>query len=159
MAHPPKRTKMLLAIIFYKCFTAGLLIFTSITLLMAYKNYNALVDFTDQYSLVGKRESIKFILNKLTDFSAKKIELAGIAMMLYGILSLVESIGLWYQKIWAEILVLVMVGIGVFPEIYEIAKEVKPVKIVILIINLIVFGYLAQKLYKEFQHRKSAPPN
>jgi uncharacterized membrane protein (DUF2068 family) len=67
--------------------------------------------------------------------------------------------GLWYQKIWAEILVLVMVGIGVFPEIHEITKEVKPVKIIILIINLIVFGYLAQKLYKEFQHRKSAPPN
>lgn len=154
MAHPPKRTKMLLAIIFYKCFTAGLLFFTAITLLLAYKNYDSLLEFTDQYSLVGKRESIKFVLNKVTDFSAKKIELAGIAMLVYSIVSVIEAVGLWYQKIWAEVMVLVLVGIGVFPEIYEIAKEVKPVKIIILIINLVVFGYLASKLYKEYQHRK-----
>lgn len=151
-----KRTKILLAIIIYKCFVFGLLLFTSITLLLAFKNHDRLLDFTEQYSLSGHREWIKFFLTKLTNFSPGKIEFTGIATLVYAVITMIVAIGLWYQQQWAEILVSVLVGVGIFPELYEIAKGISIVKLMILLINIFVFIYLVSKLIKERKQRTSS---
>jgi uncharacterized membrane protein (DUF2068 family) len=149
MSRATKRTKILLAIIIYKWLVFGLLLFTSTTLLLAFKNHDRLLEFTEQYSLSGHRQWIKFFLTKLTNFSPGKIEFTGIAMLIYAVVTMIEAIGLWYQQQWAEILVSVLVGVGIFPELYEIAMGISIVKMMILLINLLVFVYLVFKLIKE----------
>lgn len=151
-----KRTKILLAIIIYKCLVFGLLLFTAITLLLAFKNHDRLLDFTEQYSLSGHRQWIKFFLTKLTNLSPGKIEFTGVATLVYAVVTVIEAIGLWYQQQWAELLVSGLVGVGIFPELYEMAKGISIVKMMILLINIFVFVYLVSKLIKERKQRISS---
>jgi len=51
-------------------------------------------------------------------------------------------VGLWYEKRWAHILVLVLVGISIPPEIYELMHGITPIKVIVFIVNIVVFWYL-----------------
>ncbi len=156
MSRPPKRTKILLAIITYKGLMAVLLLLTSIGLLLTFKDRDVLLNFARQSSLTGNREWIRFILTKLTVLSPKTVEFTGVAVLIYAIVTTIEAVGLWYQQEWAEILVLILVGIGIFPELYEITTGISIVKIIILLINLAVLVYLISKLIKDRKYGRSS---
>jgi uncharacterized membrane protein (DUF2068 family) len=53
-----------------------------------------------------------------------------------------EAVGLWQQKTWAHLMVIGLVGLGIFPEIYELAKEATLVKLLVFVINVAVLSYL-----------------
>lgn len=54
----------------------------------------------------------------------------GIASGIYAVITLVEALGLWYEKCWARILVLVLVGISMPAEIFELIKGITVLKLV-----------------------------
>jgi len=67
----------------------------------------------------------------------------------YAVLEGVEAVGLWYQKRWAEYLTFVATC-GFLPyEIYELTRSLSPFKIVALVLNLAIAGYLldAKRLF------------
>jgi uncharacterized membrane protein (DUF2068 family) len=67
----------------------------------------------------------------------------------YAVLEGVEAVGLWYMKRWAEYLTFVATC-GFLPyEIYELSRSVSPFKIVALVLNLAIAGYLlyAKRLF------------
>ena|SRR6476469_6876475 len=142
MKHTQKRPPALVAIVVYKAFSASLLALTSIALLLTLKNYEGLADFAEDYALQGKIDLIEWVLEKLSNLNPKTIEFSGIAAGLYAVVTTIEAVGLWYQKTWAKILVLVLVGISIPPEIYELIKGVSLLKVVIFIANIAVFWYL-----------------
>jgi uncharacterized membrane protein (DUF2068 family) len=143
-----KRSPGLVAIVFYKVFSASLLAFTSVALLLALKNYEGLDDFAEEYALQGKLEIIKYLLEKLSNLNPKTLQFSGIAAGIYAAVTAVEGIGLWYQKAWATFLVLGLVGISLPAEIFELSRSVTAVKLVLFVVNLAVFGYLLRETLK-----------
>lgn len=137
-----------MAIVFYKAFSASLLAFTSVALLLALKNHEALQDFAEEYALEGKLGIIKFLLEKLSNLKPRTLEFSGIAAGIYSAISLIEALGLWDQQTWATFLVLGLVGISLPAEIFELIRSVTPVKLVVFVVNLAVFWYLLREALK-----------
>lgn len=132
----------LLAIVFYKVFVASLLAVTSIALLLATKNYDALANFADAYTIEGKTKLIDWILDEILNLKPSTLEFSGIGAGIYALLTAIEAIGLWYEKRWAHVLVLFLVGISIPPEIYELIHGITALKVIVFIINIVVFWYL-----------------
>ncbi|MEZ2227372.1 DUF2127 domain-containing protein [Microcoleus sp.] len=143
-----QRPPGLIAIVIYKSFVASLLTVTSIALLFAMKNHQLLEEFADSYLLETKVKLIEFFLDKLLILKPKTLLFSGIATGLYAVLTAVEAVGLWYEKGWATILVLVLVGISIPPEIFELIQGVTLLKLAVFIANVAVFWYLLHHLPK-----------
>ena len=146
-----KRPLGLVAIVLYKSFTALLLMVTSIALLLTLKNYQTLEIFSKDYVLEGKSIIIDWLLKKVINLNPRTLAFSGIGTGIYAIVTTIEAVGLWYEKRWAHVLVLVLVGISIPPEIYELIRGISPIKIVIFLLNLAVFWYLLRNFPK---HRK-----
>ncbi|AFZ61117.1 DUF2127 domain-containing protein [Anabaena cylindrica FACHB-243] len=142
--HPPG----LIAIVIYKGFVALLLTATSIVLLLALKKHDTLVVFSESYILEGKREVIEWLLEKIINIKPQTLKFSGIATAIYAVVTAIEAIGLWYEKTWAKILVIGLVGISIPPEIYELIKGVTIFKFLVFIVNLAVLSYLVKHFYK-----------
>lgn len=143
-----KRPLGLVAIVFYKSFVAALLMVTAIALLFALKNYQSLEEFSDSYVLEGKSQIIDFVLDKILNLNRKTLAFSGIGAGVYAIITAIEAIGLWYEKRWAHILVVGLVGISIPPEIYELIKGITPLKLIVFILNILVLWYLIRNFPK-----------
>ena len=121
---------------------------TSIALLLALKNHQALEDFSDSYLLESKIRIVEFLLDKVLIIQPKTLLFSGLAAGLYAGLTAVETVGLWYEKGWATILVLLLVGISIPPEIYELFQGVTVLKFAVFVANVAMLWYLLHHLPK-----------
>ncbi|MFB2921494.1 MULTISPECIES: DUF2127 domain-containing protein [Aerosakkonema] len=133
-----KRPPALLAIVVYKAITSLLLAVTSIALLLTFKNYDNLVDFSQSYVWADRLPTVEWLLN----LPPKTIEFSSLAAGIYAVVTAIEAFGLWAQKTWAKILVLVLVGLSIPAEIFELFKGISPLKLIVFLINVAVFWYL-----------------
>lgn len=143
-----KRSAGLVAIVFYKAFVALLLAVTSIVLLFALKNYQSLMEFSDSYVIEGKLKIIEWFLDKITNIKPQTLKFSGIAAGLYAVVTAIEAIGLWYEKSWATLLVVGLVGISIPAEIFELIQGITLLKLVVFILNLTVLWYLLRHFPK-----------
>ncbi len=144
-----KRSSGLLAIIIYKSFVAVLLGITSIALLLALKHRQELANFSESYILETKLKIIEFIINAILNINPNKLKFTGIVMGVYAIVTAIEAVGLWYEKSWARLLVLGLVGISIPPEIFELIKQITIPKFLVILVNVAVFWYLLQHFPKQ----------
>ncbi len=143
-----QRPPALMAIIIYKAFVASLLTVTSIALLFALKNHQLLENFSESYLLETKLKIIEIFLDKILLVKSKTLLFSGLAAGVYAILTVLEVVGLWYEKGWGTILVLVLVGISIPPEIYELFHGFTVLKLSVFVANLAVLWYLLHHLPK-----------
>jgi len=92
--------------------------------------------------VVTSRRGIVHDLERLFAVSIRNLYLAGVAIAAYAALEGVEAIGLWLGRRWAEYLTFVATVVFVPYEIYELTKTVTALKILTLVINLAIVGYL-----------------
>ncbi|WP_392531362.1 DUF2127 domain-containing protein [Nostoc sp. C117] len=146
-----KRSTGLLAIVIYKTFVASLLAVTSIALLFTLKNQHTLAIFSESYILETKLTIIEWLIDKILNISPTKLKFSGIAAGAYAIVTAIEAVGLWYEKSWATLLVLGLVGISIPPEIFELIKKITIIKLIVFLVNVAVFWYLLHhfKNYKK----------
>ncbi|MEH2041458.1 DUF2127 domain-containing protein [Nostoc sp.] len=143
-----KRPLGLVAIVLYKSFAALLLMVTSIALLLTLKNYQTLEAFSKNYVLESKSIIIDWLLKKVVNLNPRTLAFSGIGTGIYAIVTAIEAVGLWYEKRWAHVLVLGLVGISIPPEIYELIQGISLIKIFVFLLNLAVFGYLFRNFPK-----------
>ena len=143
-----KRPFGLVAIVCYKSFVAALLMVTSVAIFLALKNYQNLEAFSEDYVLEGKSIIIDWVLKKVINLNPRTLAFSGIGAGIYAIVTTIEAVGLWYEKRWAHVLVLGLVGISIPPEIYELIRGISPIKILVFVLNLAVFGYLLRNFPK-----------
>lgn len=64
-------------------------------------------------------------------------------------LELVEAVGLWWARRWAEYLTFVATALLLIPEVYELTETISATKIITMLINLAVLAYLlfAKRLF------------
>lgn len=140
-----KRPPGLVAIVCYKAFTATLFAITSISILLTLKNYQGLAHFADSLALEGKQGVIAWTVNKVLNVNPKTLQFSQLAAAAYAIVTLVEAVGLWYEKVWARWLVLGVVGISIPPEIFELIKGFSFLKLIVFVLNIGIFIYLVRE--------------
>lgn len=83
MSTSETRPSALVAIVIYKCFTAGLLLCVAIGLLLTSRKSDSLFAFAQEYMMTGKREIIKAGLEHIVSISTTKMQLGGIVALVY----------------------------------------------------------------------------
>jgi len=81
-------------------------------------------------------------LNHLVSLPTHKLYLYGSAIGAYAVINLIEAIGLWNARRWAEYLTLFEVTVLIPFEIYELALKISYLKILTLVLNIAVVAYL-----------------
>lgn len=77
-----------------------------------------------------------------------EIQYSGIGAGIYALVTASEAIGLWYEKRWAHILVVGLVGCSIPPEVYELVQGISIIKLIIFAVKVAVFWYLLQNFPK-----------
>ncbi len=81
-------------------------------------------------------------INRLFALSPTKLYLIGAAVSVYTALLVLEAVGLWFSRRWAEYLTLIETSVLVPFEIYELSSQISTLKILTLVINLAIVLYL-----------------
>jgi len=88
-------------------------------------------------------------LEKSGTLTPQKIRSLGIVSFIYAGLFLTEGIGLWMVKRWAEWFSVIITTSLVPVEVYEIHRHPSAIKILVLVINIAVVGYLLYRIRRE----------
>jgi uncharacterized membrane protein (DUF2068 family) len=81
-------------------------------------------------------------LDRLFSISSGKLVLYGLLLAGYALINLIEAVGLWSSRRWAEYLTLVEVVVLIPVEIHELVVRISALKILTLLLNLAVVVYL-----------------
>jgi uncharacterized membrane protein (DUF2068 family) len=82
----------------------------------------------------------------------------GAAAFSYAGISMVEGIGLYLEKAWAEYLTLAITASFLPWEIFEIIRRVTTTRVGLLVANVLIFIYLLQLVTGRNRHNEDAPP-
>ncbi len=85
-------------------------------------------------------------LGKIASLPSSRFKELGIGSFVYSVLFLIEGIGLWMQKRWAEWFTVVITGSLVPLEIYELHLHPTAGKVCMLLVNVGVVVYLLVKI-------------
>ena len=94
-------------------------------------------------------------IQKVTDLSPDKIKELGLGSFLYAALFLTEGIGLWLLKHWAEWFTVISTS-SLVP--LEIHRRPTAIRIIVLVINLAVVGYLLYRIRQESHDARARRP-
>jgi len=88
------------------------------------------------------------LLHLLT-LKSSTLYLLAAAAAAYAVLEGVEAVGLWFQQRWAEYLTFVATCVFLPYEVYELTRGLSPLKLVAIVLNLLIAGYLlfAKRLF------------
>ncbi len=86
------------------------------------------------------------LLGFLTGVAPSRIKAAGIGAFLLAGIFLVEGLGLWMRKLWAEWLTVVATSLFIPVELHEIAMRPGLARFLVLVVNLAVVAYLVRQI-------------
>ncbi|MGW8724987.1 DUF2127 domain-containing protein [Streptomyces sp. NPDC055808] len=88
-------------------------------------------------------------IQKTFDYKHSTLLVVAVALLVYALIEIVEGVGLWRAKRWAEYLTVVATAMFLPLEIYELTEKISWVKIVTLTINILAVLYilLAKRLF------------
>jgi uncharacterized membrane protein (DUF2068 family) len=85
---------------------------------------------------------VNFVLHNASLLTDKVLVRIEAVVFFYAALDLVEGIGLYMEKAWAEYLTLVVTGSFLPWEIFEIFRRLTVMRVSLLTVNALVFAYL-----------------
>jgi uncharacterized membrane protein (DUF2068 family) len=85
---------------------------------------------------------VNFVLDKASLVDDRLLRRIGAAVFIYAGLDLIEGIGLYLEKAWAEYLTLVITASFLPLEIFEVCRRLTLVRVGLLGVNALVFFYL-----------------
>jgi uncharacterized membrane protein (DUF2068 family) len=100
---------------------------------------------------------VNVLLEKSVLLNPHRLKEISFAMFLYAALDIIEGTGLVLEKVWAEYFTLILTGSFLPWEFYEIVRHVTVFKVVLTVLNLLVFLYLAIVVNDKVRARQQAP--
>ena len=97
------------------------------------------------------------LLEKAALLSPHRLKEISFAIFLYAALDIIEGTGLVLEKVWAEYFTLILTASFLPWEFYEIIRHATVLKLVLLLLNLVVFIYLAIVVNDKVRARQQAP--
>jgi uncharacterized membrane protein (DUF2068 family) len=114
--------------------------------------YRDLSDFADRLVEALRADPnnkfVEKLLVQLQFVGPKQLKAIGFGSLFYAAIELTEAVGLTLRKRWAEYFVVIATASFLPLEVIEICHKVSPVKIVMMIVNLLILGYLFVRLRK-----------
>lgn len=98
---------------------------------------------------------VNFILDKASLIDDPMLRRIGAVAFSYAGLSLAESVGLYFEKAWAEYLTLLVTASFLPWEVFEVVRHVTWVRVVLLVVNALVFLYLLKIVFERRQLQKA----
>jgi uncharacterized membrane protein (DUF2068 family) len=89
---------------------------------------------------------IEMFLERVSNLNPTQVKRLGLVGLLYAGLFLVEGTGLWLQRRWGEWATVVITGLLIPVEVYEILRHPSAARILLLIVNMAVVGYLVYRI-------------
>ncbi|MET9359485.1 DUF2127 domain-containing protein [Streptomyces sp. NPDC006632] len=81
-------------------------------------------------------------IQKTFDYKHSTLVIVAVALLVYALIEIVEGVGLWRAKRWAEYLTVVATAMFLPLEIYELTEKISWVKIATLTINILAVLYI-----------------
>jgi uncharacterized membrane protein (DUF2068 family) len=88
------------------------------------------------------------LLSKAGVLNDKRLEVASALTFCYSAMFLTEGVGLFLEKRWAEWFSVIATASFIPIEIFEVCKHVSPVKIILVVANMAIVGFLIYRLRK-----------
>ena len=88
-------------------------------------------------------------LARLSGLDSTRLEEIGVGVVVYGLLYVVQGVGLLLQQRWAEYLVVVSTSLLIPVEVFEFLRRPRIVPAVVVVVNLVIVAYLAVRLKRE----------
>ncbi len=100
---------------------------------------------------------VNFVLEKAAFVDDRLLRRIGAVVFIYAGLDLIEGVGLYLEKVWAEYLTLAVTASFLPWEIFEVFRRLTYTRVSLLTVNALVFLYLL-KLVTERQRGKKGQP-
>ncbi|MDO9069315.1 MAG: DUF2127 domain-containing protein, partial [Deltaproteobacteria bacterium] len=97
----------------------------------------------------------RIFLDLTESINDTKLWSMAIAAAMYSVVRMIEAVGLWRRKTWAEWFAVLTGGMYIPVEIYEVISSVTWPRVTVLIVNLGVVSYLLFVLIKEREKKTS----
>ncbi len=114
---------------------------------------NALIQAIAKFGFNPGGRYVDHALAKIANLPPKDFKDLGIGSFVYAALFLIEGLGLWFAKTWAEWFTAFITASLVPLEIFEIHRHPTPVKIIVLVINIAIVVYLVMRIRRNSSSR------
>jgi uncharacterized membrane protein (DUF2068 family) len=98
--------------------------------------------------------SVVWALNEASKITPHKMQLASDAVFVYALLFLIEGVGLYFRKHWAEYFVVIVTGSLLPFEIWAMVSKVEWWKGGLILGNLLIVAYLIHRLRLDFARKR-----
>lgn len=105
--------------------------------------------FVDMFRMDPSNQYIHLALARVTDLSPHRLRELSIGTFFYSGMLLTEGFGLAFGQRWAEYFTIIATSSFIPLEIYEIFHHTTAIKIILIVINLVVVGYLVWELRRD----------
>jgi uncharacterized membrane protein (DUF2068 family) len=145
---PVERDRLLPWIAAERAFRAVVLITVGLVLVThPHANWaEEITRFARRLGLDPNNNWVRKLTERVRAIGSDRDVLFGVLALAYGALEGVEAYGLWKQRRWAEWLTVFATSLLLIPEIWELTKSATPIKVGVLLVNLLVVGYLLRRL-------------
>jgi uncharacterized membrane protein (DUF2068 family) len=106
-------------------------------------------DFVTRHGIDVGNRFVHAALERLIGVTSSQIVTFSVVAFVYSTVLLIEAVGLWFQKRWAEYLTAISTALLMPLEIYEIYERFTFVRVAVLLINAFIVWYLATRLRDE----------
>jgi uncharacterized membrane protein (DUF2068 family) len=112
--------------------------------------------FVQVFRISPENHYVELALTKLGVVDPKTLRQLGVLTAFDGSVQLLEGLGLWFGAWWAEYLVVISTGIFIPKEGMATYAHPTWVRITILVLNVAMFIYVAQLVFKRHMARRTA---
>ena len=114
-------------------------------------------DWVEQLPITAERTAVEHFFGWATGLASHQVLGIGIGALLYASLFLLEGVGLWRRKTWAEWLTVVATSLPIPLEVYEVVRHLSPLRVLALFGNVVVVWLLVSHLRRLAKKRSSSP--
>jgi uncharacterized membrane protein (DUF2068 family) len=155
ISRPQRHNRWLILIAIFKL--AQALLFVSIgvgVLHLLHKDVgDVLARVADHLRFNPESRFVNFILEKASNLNDHMLRRIGAVVFIYAGVDLIEGIGLYLEKVWAEYLTLAITASFLPWEIFEIFRRVTVSRVSLLAVNAVVFIYLLKLVTERAKRR------
>jgi uncharacterized membrane protein (DUF2068 family) len=108
----------------------------------------------DRLHLDAYPRFVEALFERSFRLDAKRLAELGAGAFAFGGLFLVEGVGLWLERRWAEYVTIVSTAAFIPVEIYELQKRFDAARVLLLALNAAVVGYLVWRVRAERPARR-----
>ena len=144
LSRPKRHNQWLILIAMFKLAQAMLFIAIGVgALRLVHKDVGDLVtQLVDHLRFSPESHIVNFILVKATIIDDRMLRRISWLVFTYAAVGLVEGIGLYLEKTWAEYMTLGITASFLPWEIFEVYRKLTAIRATLLVVNVLVFLYL-----------------